>query len=104
VTFLDAADRFLVAGFVGFEKVLGLVLELIEIRTGRQLPFHDELPFVLRLVSASAGRKKVRKQQGIVLMSGLSPSRGPVASQTHKGRIVSREEKAIAKKHWRADG
>jgi hypothetical protein len=36
---------FFIAGPMRVEKVPGLVLELIEVRAGRQLPLHDELPF-----------------------------------------------------------
>jgi hypothetical protein len=52
---LDAPEGFPVPGPVGLEEVLGLILEVVEVRTRRQLAFHDELPFVLRLMSASAG-------------------------------------------------
>jgi hypothetical protein len=70
---------------------------LIEVRAGRQLSLHDELPFALRLMSAGKGRKKVRNLRRIVQMSGLSPFRGRVAPQTHGDRISCREAKAIAR-------
>src|SRR5262249_30582101 len=89
-------ERLFVADLMCVQKVPGLVLELIEVRTGRQLPLHDELPFALCLMSARAGRKKVRKLQRIVVRSGLSPFRGPVAPQAHEDRIAFREAKATA--------
>src|SRR6516165_4726357 len=46
-------------------------------------------------MSARAGRKNGRKLQRIVLTSGLSPFRGPVAPQTHEDRIAFREAEAI---------
>ena len=61
MAFLDALDRFGIAGLVGFQEVFGLILELLKIRPRGQLSFHHELSFPLRLMSAWAGRKKVRK-------------------------------------------
>src|SRR5579862_258688 len=55
---LDSRYRFGSPGLAGLQEVLCLMLEMIQIRTGRQLfRRHDELLSYLCLSSACSGRK-----------------------------------------------